>query len=43
MLDWINPEYDDLVAAYREYEQRPEAAEHPDFRGFVIPAADTQE
>lgn len=43
MVEWINPEHAELVAAYRELEEQPEAAGLPGIRGFVIPAADKQE
>lgn len=40
MTDWINPEYRELVAAYRELEEQPEAAGLPGIRAFVVPPAD---
>jgi hypothetical protein len=42
MLDWINPEYVELVAVYRQLEEQPEAAGLPGVRAFVVPAAGTE-
>jgi hypothetical protein len=37
---WTNPEYADVVQAWRELEAQPEAAVVPGIRGFLIPVAE---
>lgn len=39
MLEWINPEYAELAAAYRELEEQSKVADVPGVRAFVVPPA----